>query len=197
MNPKETLKKIMVMLGMEVSLESLKLDNGVEIEADAFEPGQAVFIVEGEAKIALPVGDYTLEDGRILVVSEEGFIDEIKEASEEEEAPVEEPVPAEQPVAASEVTPETSTPKKVVKTVTEEFHFSKIQELEATIAEKEAIIAELTKEKESEVIEEEVELSVEPQTHNPEAAVETKLKKFSGKRMRTTQDIVFEKLFKK
>lgn len=72
-------------LNEEVKLEQAKLDNGTVIEADAFESGVEVFIVTEDEKVALPVGDYTLEDGKILVVAEEGVISEIKDAEAEEE----------------------------------------------------------------------------------------------------------------
>ena len=73
-------------LNEEVKLEQAKLDNGTVIEADAFESGVEVFIVTEDEKVALPVGEYALEDGKILVVAEEGVISEIKEAEAEEEA---------------------------------------------------------------------------------------------------------------
>src|SRR5210317_1991075 len=85
MKSQETLSKIMELLNLqdEVKLESMKLENGTTIEAEAFEANQEVFIVtEEDEKIALPVGEYTLEDGRILVVAEEGIIAEVKEAEE-------------------------------------------------------------------------------------------------------------------
>jgi len=80
-----TINKIKALLGMEVSLEQIKLVDGVTIfEADAFEMDAPVFIVtEDEQKIPVPVGEYELEDGRILVVIEEGVIAEIKEMEEE------------------------------------------------------------------------------------------------------------------
>ena len=83
MKSQETLLQIMELLNLqdEIKLESMKLDNGTVIEAEAFEANQEVFIVtENEEKIALPVGEYTLEDGMILVVVEEGVIAEVKEA---------------------------------------------------------------------------------------------------------------------
>jgi hypothetical protein len=85
-------------LNEEVKLEQMKLDNGTVIEADAFESGVEVFIVTEDEKVALPVGDYTLEDGKILVVAEEGVISEIKdtEAEEETEEEVEEVEAAEE-----------------------------------------------------------------------------------------------------
>ena len=72
-------------LNEEVKLEQAKLDNGTVIEADAFESGVEVFIVTEDEKVALPVGEYALEDGKLLVVTEEGIISEIKEAEEETE----------------------------------------------------------------------------------------------------------------
>ena len=72
-------------LNEEVKLEQAKLDNGTVIEADTFESGVEVFIVTEDEKVALPVGEYALEDGKILVVTEEGIISEIKDAEAEEE----------------------------------------------------------------------------------------------------------------
>ena len=72
-------------LNEEVKLEQMKLDNGTVIEADSFKSGVEVFIVTEDEKVALPVGEYTLEDGKLLVVVEDGVISEIKEAEAEEE----------------------------------------------------------------------------------------------------------------
>ena len=72
-------------LNEEVKLEQAKLDNGTVIEADTFESGVEVFIVTEDEKVALPVGEYALEDGKLLVVAEEGIISEIKDAEAEEE----------------------------------------------------------------------------------------------------------------
>jgi len=77
-------------LNEEVKLEQAKLDNGTIIEADTFESGVEVFIVTEDEKVALPVGEYALEDGKILVVAEDGIIAEIKDAEAEEAEEVEE-----------------------------------------------------------------------------------------------------------
>lgn len=77
-------------LNEEVKLEQAKLDNGTIIEADTFESGVEVFIVTEDEKVALPVGEYALEDGKILVVTEDGLISEIKDAEAEEVEEVEE-----------------------------------------------------------------------------------------------------------
>ncbi len=72
-------------LNEEVKLEQQALDNGTVLEADSFEADNEVFIVTEDERVAVPVGEYQLEDGRILVVAEEGIISEVKEAGKEEE----------------------------------------------------------------------------------------------------------------
>ena len=81
-----TINKIKTLLGMEVALMQMKLMDGVTVfEADAFEMDNEVFIItEDEQKIPVPIGEYELEDGMILVVAVEGIIAEIKEAVVEE-----------------------------------------------------------------------------------------------------------------
>ena len=72
-------------LSEEVKLEQQALENGTVLEAEAFEAGKEIFIVTEDEKVAVPVGEYQLEDGRILVVAEEGLIAEIKTEEAEEE----------------------------------------------------------------------------------------------------------------
>ena len=72
-----------------ITMATMMLKDGVTIlEAESFEAGQAVFIVaENGDKVPAPIGDHELEDGRVLVITEEGMIAEIKEAMAEEETP--------------------------------------------------------------------------------------------------------------
>ena len=70
-------------LNEEVKLEQTKLENGTVIEFDSLEEGKEVFIVSAEEKIAMPVGEYILEDSRLLVVEEEGVIADVREVSDE------------------------------------------------------------------------------------------------------------------
>ena len=77
--------KEVVGLSEEIKLEQQTLDNGAILEAESFEAGQEIFIVTEDEKVAVPVGEYQMEDGRILVVAEEGLIAEIKAEEEEEE----------------------------------------------------------------------------------------------------------------
>jgi hypothetical protein len=173
------INEIKTLLGMEVKLAQMKLKDGVTvIEADAFETDNAVFIVNGEEKIPVPVGEYELEDGMILVVTVEGVIAEIKEPVAEEEAPE-----AEIEVEV-EAQAEVATPKRIVESVSKEMFFAEIEKLQAQIAELKSVKQELS----SEVV-------VEPLTHSPEVKNEVKLNKISTNRQMTTQDIVMAKLF--
>jgi len=68
---------------VKVEMATMKLAGGVVVEAESFEAGENVFLVgEDEEKVAAPVGEHELEDGRILVIVEEGVIAEIREAGE-------------------------------------------------------------------------------------------------------------------
>ena len=93
MKDNSILNKVREVLGLEVKLEQRKLDDKVTvIEAETFEQGEEVMIVtEDEQKIALPVGEYKMQSGEILIVKEEGIIEEVKaEEKEEEEEVIEE-----------------------------------------------------------------------------------------------------------
>ena len=180
--------QIKELLGMEVKLAQMKLQDGVTvIEAEAFEPEQAIFIVNGEDKVPMPVGEYMLEDGNVLKVEVEGIIASIE--MPEEEAPEVE-VEVETTKKEEEMATEAATPKRVVESVTKEMFFSEIEKLRAEIAE-----LKLSK---TEVVEA-VELSndkIEVLSHNPDATNEVKLNLYSRKRNATTLDVVLSKLNK-
>ena len=165
MNTNQTLNKVRTLLGIEVKLEQMKLDNGAVFEAEVFEAGAEIFVVADDERVAVPVGEYETEDGKIIVVSEEGVIAEIKDAEAEEEAPAEEVV---EEVVEEEMSQETASPKKIVKSITEEQFFSAIEELRNEInalklskVEVEKVSVELSEE-------------VEGITHTPENAVNKK-----------------------
>lgn len=147
----------------EIKLEVQKIaDQDVSIEAESFEAGSEVFIISGEERVPLPVGEYQLENGSVLVVEQEGVIGSIGEAQEEQ--PVEEVVEEEQEMA------EEAQPKKVVESVSKEIHFSE-DELKTMVK---AWFHEFANEKAEEVeVKEEVELSeqvptAKPIKHSPE-----------------------------
>jgi hypothetical protein len=189
------INQIKTLLGMEVKLEQMKLMDGVSIlEAESFEAGSEVFIVtEDEQKIPVPIGEYELEDGRLLIVIEEGVISEVKEKEEEVEEPeVEVEVETEK---KEEMETEKTAPKKTIESVVKETFFSEIEKLKE---ENETLKAELSKLKE--VKETEIELAIEeevkPISFNPENENKVEVVKLASKRPRTIMDSVLNKINK-
>lgn len=194
MNAKEQLNKVKTLLGIQVKLEQMKLDNGAVFEAEVFEAGQEVFVIADDEKVAVPVGEYTTEDGKMIVVAEEGVIAEVKEASSEEEQPEAQAEVVEEEEMSEEVT----KPKKIVKSISEEQFFSEIEKLREEIS---SLKLSLQPKEEVKEVEKEVELSsqdeVEGINHNPEVKAEKReLHLYSQKRKVSTLDRIFNTLNK-
>ena len=167
----DMLNQIKETLGIELSdqkveLAKMTLENGTEIEAESFESGQQVFIVsDSEDSVPLPIGEYTLDSGEKLSVTEEGIIGEIKEAGSEEPAEEEaSEVEASEDDAAEKVKSEETTHKVVYATKEE------VENLSSMITE----IKTMLEAKEAPAVEEnvnDIELAaeaVEEISHNPE-----------------------------
>jgi hypothetical protein len=181
MNLQDVFKKIELALTPEkVELASMSLADGTMVEAEVFEAGANVFLVGGDGeKIAAPVGEHKLEDGRILVIEEEGIIKEIKEAAEEATIEVE-------VEAAEEVAPEMTIADLVglVEGLREEVEMMKQKMAEMPVVDED--------------IEGEVEVAMAAQKPIVAAPVEKKheLKFHIGAdRVSNTKDRVFSKLF--
>jgi hypothetical protein len=188
-NATNTLNKVKAVLGLEVKMEQLKMENGTVLEADKFENGESVFIVTEDEKVALPVGEYELEDNRVLKIEEEGVIASL---AEEEEVTEEE-------VVEEEVTEE-------------ELEYVSKQEFAQAIDEIKAMIEKMQEGEPEEEMTEEVEASteteeqeelkaelskpaVEPLKHSPEkVADQREMVRFAQKRPKSILDKVFEKL---
>jgi hypothetical protein len=191
------INQIKTLLGMEVKLETIKLIDGITIfEADAFEMEKEVFIVtEDEQKIPVPVGEYELEDGRILVVVEEGIISELKEKAEEEEV-VEEEAKSEEGYKEDEEEMEaTPSAKKTIESIVKETFFAEIEKLTQENIELKAKLENLSKVEEVAV--EATELSeVKPIAFNPENTNEVETFVYGSKRPKTIMDTILEKINK-
>jgi hypothetical protein len=191
MNTNQILNKVRVLLGMEVKLETMKLDDNVTvIEAEAFEADNEVVVVtEDEQKIPLPVGNYNLEDGRVLVVAEEGLIAEVKEKEEEVEEEVE--VEKDEPMEEEMSDAPTKEVKKTIESVVKETFFS---EMEALKKENEELKAKLAGNVEVELASEEP--TVDPISFNPENVQKIENIKLASKRERSIMDSILEKINK-
>lgn len=192
------LEKIKAMLSQEVKLEQMLMGDGVtKIEAESFEAGKEVFVVtEDEQKIAVPVGEYELEDGRILVIVEEGIISEVKEKEEEVEEEVKEEETTEEMPKEEEMSEAVATPKKTIESIVKETFFSEIERL---TNENEMLKAELAKlSKVDEVANESTELSEIPApiSFNPENESAVTHVKIGSKAPKGIIDSVLNKMYK-
>ena len=199
------LNQIKTLLNIEVKLEEMKLENGTIVTAENFEKGSELFIVTDDEKVAMPVGEYILEDGRLLVVEEEGIIADVRDVSDE--------VPAKEETEDLE---EKEEEKEMAEVGDWEGMEKRIQNLEDAIADlkgdKESKMEDVQEEEMSNEIQaplksrtvkeefsEEVkeELSEEPKAikHNPESK-QTKQVQFAKGRFNTTLDRVLNKLNK-
>ena len=199
MKATEMLNKIKTYLGEEatdivndveqsqekVELATAKLDNGTVLEAEAFEAGNEIFIITEDDKVALPVGDYTMEDGKMLVVAEEGIIAEIKDLDEEAEEEVE----AEDLgyVTKEELAEAVSEIKAMIEDM-------KKEEMSEEVVEEATDEVELSEELPKEVKEELSEPAAEPIAHNPEQKNNNIGVKFAQNRKQTTLDKVMSKI---
>lgn len=164
-----------------VELAQAKLENGTVLEAEAFESGKEIFILTDDEKVAVPVGEYQMEDGQILVVEEEGIIGEIKSAEQEEEVEASEEVSEE--TELEEVEAEYATKEELAEVK------SMLEEIKAMIEKKEEMseVEEQVKEELSETP------ATEAITHNPEPKQKVSLK-YAQNRKQSTFDKVMSKI---
>ena len=188
------INQIKTLLGMEVSLEQMKMADGVTVvEADKFEMDNEVFVVTpDEQKIPVPVGEYELENGMILVVEVEGIIAAVNEAPMEEEVAPEEETP-EVPVEATE---EVSAPKKTIESVVKETFFAEIEALTNENIELKAKLELLSAVNEVAVEATELAEEVKPIAFNPENETKVEMFKIATKRSRNIMDSILEKINK-
>ncbi len=206
---------------MEVKLEEMKLQNGTLIEADKFEKGSEVFIKTDDEKVAMPVGEYILEDGKLLVVEEEGVIGDMREPGDG--VPQKEDAGKEKDDNYKKEETEDLEKKDEEKEekMDEEADVADWKGMEIRIKNLEDAIADLKRDKESKMEEEEEvemenevnrqpksrtikeefskeelsEAAVEPIKHSPEASFgERELKVFAKGQYKTTLDRVLNKL---
>ena len=192
MSLKENVNSVLRAVGLkavEIKLAQMKSEDGVTVfEAESFEADYSVGISTPEGIVPVPVGEYTLEDGSIMVVLVEGVIAEIKPmevAQAEAEVEVEVETPEVAPVAMEEA----QTVKKVVESITKETFFSEIEALK-----KENIELKAQLEAKVEVVELAEEKEVEPIRFNPENSKPVESFRYAKSASQTTLDRVLNKL---
>jgi len=211
------LNKVREVLGLEVKLEQRKLDDSTTtVEAESFEKGEEIMIVtEDEQKIALPVGEYKMQSGEMLIVKEEGTIEEIKAKEKEEEEEVDSKKEEEKyEEKEEEMAAEDKPIKKTVESIVKETFFSEMEalkkeneELKSQLQElsKDPVAEESTPEAIKEEVNEEVELSAEepkaeveaaaePIVHNPENKAKKVGNTISPNKRKTIMDTVLSRI---
>jgi len=208
MKSTEMLNQIKTLLNIEVKLEEMKLENGTIVSAESFEKGKEIFIVTDDEKVAMPVGEYILEDGRLVVVEEEGIIGDVREVSDE--------VPQKEGEDGEEITSdlkeddyEEEEEKKMADVGDWEGMEKRIQNLEDAISDLKSKLSdkeemgEESKGLKSRTVKEEFskeelsEAAVKPIKHNPESGNKKVNKvEFAKGKFNTTLDRVLNKLNK-
>jgi hypothetical protein len=201
MKPMEMLNQIKNVLGVELSTEEkvelaqAKLENGTVLEAESFESGKEVFILTDDDKVALPIGEYEMEqDGKILVVVEDGIISEIKDKEEEvveEEVVEEEELKEEDKYATKQELAEIKYMVEEIKELMQEGKKEEMHREEELMSQK---MTELACQEDEALKEELSKPASEPIKHSPEAKEELNKVVYSQKRNLTTKDIVFSKI---
>ena len=205
MKPMEMLNQIKSVLGVELSTEEkvelaqAKLENGTVLEAESFESGKEVFILTDDEKVALPIGEYEMEDGKILVIAEDGIISEIKEGGEEEVVEeeveeveqVEEELKEEDKYATKQELAEIKSMVEEIKELMKEGKKEEMHKEEELMSQK---LTELACQEDEALKEELSKPASEPIKHSPEAKQELNKVVYSQKRNLTTKDIVYNKI---
>lgn len=204
----EIVNQIKTLLNIQVKLEDMKLENGTVVSAESFEKGKEIFIVTDDERVAMPVGEYLLEDGRLVVVQEEGIIADVREvsdevpakeeASEEEEKETTEDLAKEEEEKEKDNYEEEEEEKKETSLDMEDME-RRIQNLEDAIADLKADKVEASEvsvmPKSRTVKEEFSEAAAKPIKHNPESkSVPTRV--YAESKVKTTLDRVLTKLSK-
>lgn len=211
MKANDMLNKIKTIIGgielteevKEVQLAEMKLQNGTVVEAEEFKKDEAIFIKSDDERIAMPVGEYVLEDGKLLVVEEEGIIADMRDVSDD--------VPAKEEASEEEVTEELAEEaavydwegmEKRIKNLEDaiaDLKADKVdapKEVEATAELSEEVKEEIKEDVDVETVKEELSAveTVAPVKHNPEAKNESKFTLKKNNYPETLQSRIYAKL---
>jgi Mg2+ and Co2+ transporter CorA len=198
MEKTKMLNQIRTLLNIEVRLEEMKLENGTVVSAETFEKGSEIFIVTDDEKVAMPVGEYILEDGRLVIVEAEGMIADVREVSDE--VPAKEETTEDLETVETEVPAEVATEVEAIIEAVVEVIAPVIEEVKSEIEELKKEFGKMRKyedEEEEEKEKEEMSAARRPIKHNPEAkTAQRKQMQFAKGQFTSTLDRVLNKLNK-
>lgn len=154
---KDAIKELLIELGIakkpegdevigqtDVKLGAIKTEDGkitIEYDGEAMAVGGNVWVTaDDQTKVPVPVGEHKLEDGTVLVVTEEGIIAEVKAVEvAEESAPADLSDPVTTAPTAQDVRDLTSAAKSILVKYTEAT--AKLDEVTTKLADTEARLA--------------------------------------------------------
>ena len=194
----------------EIELATMKLANGATIEASEFVEGAEVHLLTDDGKVPLPVGEYELEDGKILVIGEvgkigkihmetipeaeeEGYKDGIADAKEDIREDVKD-TNLEKAPEEMEEDPKKEDKKEEMEYVSKEEFESRIDEIKEMVSKVEAKLNEGKEEDGAFVVKEELQ-EAKLFKHNPNSA--TKQRKFKlgeNRKANSTMDKIMERI---
>jgi len=192
MKATEILKNIKTFLGEEIQEEvkieiaQAKLENGTIVESESFKAGDEIFIITDDEKVAMPVGEYVMEDGKLLEVEEEGIIADYRVVSDDV------------PQKEDELEEKKEEMDEEAAVYDWEGMEKRIKNLEDAIAD---LKSKMGEKEDFEKVEEQVkqELSetpaAEPISHNPEMEDKKINLKYAQNRKQTSLDRVLSKMY--
>ena len=190
------LNDIKTLLNIEVKLEEMKLENGTVITTEALEKGNEVFIVTDDEKVAMPVGEYILEDGRLLIVEEEGIIADVRDVSDDVPAKEETTEDLEEETIETEVPEEVASEVEAIVEAVVEVIAPVIEEVKSEIEELKKQYASLMDEKVDDKKKEDLSAATKPITRNSQPKTNKAKVEFGSGKFGTTLDRVLNKLNK-
>jgi len=201
MKATKMLNDIKTLLNIEVNLEEMKLENGTVITTESLEKGNEVFIVTDDEKVAMPVGEYILDDGRLLIVEEEGIIADVRDVSDGVPAKEEETTEdLEEETIETEVPEEVASEVEAIVEAVVEVIAPVIEEVKSEIEELKKQYASLMDDKEEEKVEdkkkEDLSAARKPITRNSAPKSNKTKVEFGSGKFATTLDRVLNKLNK-
>jgi Mg2+ and Co2+ transporter CorA len=196
MKATKMLNDIKTLLNIEVKLEEMKLENGTVITTESLEKGNEVFIVTDDEKVAMPVGEYILEDGRLLIVEEEGIIADVRDVSDDVPAKEETTEDLEEETIETEVPEEVASEVEAIVEAVVEVIAPVIEEVKSEIEELKKQYASLMDEKVDDKKKEDLSAATKPITRNSQPKTNKAKVEFGSGKFGTTLDRVLNKLNK-
>lgn len=164
---------------VDVKLGSVKTQDGqitIEYDGDELVVGASAWVMQEDVKIPVPVGEHQLEDGKTLIVTEEGIVAEVKEGAIEEAPTPQAEEMATEPTSATSDTEQANEIANAIKSI-----LVKYTEVQSDVKEIKTSLAKVLKENEELKVALNEQPAIKPKKSQPEQV------KLGTSRQRITQ----------